>query len=68
MDLTVRFDCSRVQRALTELPEEQRSVLVLAYFEGLPLPEIGERLAIPVGTAKSRLSRALGKLREDLDA
>jgi RNA polymerase sigma-70 factor (ECF subfamily) len=68
VDLALRFDCSRVQRALSELPEEQRSVLVLAYFEGLPLPEIGERLAIPVGTAKSRLSRALGRLREDLDA
>jgi RNA polymerase sigma-70 factor, ECF subfamily len=68
MDPALRSDCSRVQRALSELPEEQRTVLMMAYFEGLPLPEIGERLAIPVGTAKSRLSRALGRLREDLHA
>lgn len=68
VDPVLRSDCARVVRALEELPEEQRAVLVLAYFEGLPLPEIGERLSIPVGTAKSRLSRALGKLREDLHA
>lgn len=68
VDLTLKSDCARVRRALSELPEEQRAVLLLAYFEGLPLPEIGERLSIPVGTAKSRLSRALGKLREALQA
>lgn len=68
VDLAMRSDCARVVRALEELPEDQRAVLMLAYFEGLPLPEISERLSIPVGTAKSRLSRALGRLREDLDA
>jgi len=67
-DPALKSDCSRVQRALSGLPEEQRAVLMLAYFEGLPLPEISERLHIPVGTAKSRLSRALGRLREHLHA
>lgn len=61
-------DHERVRRALGELPEDQRAVLDLAYFEGLSLPEIGERLSIPVGTVKSRLSRAIGKLRADLQA
>lgn len=66
MDPALKSDCARVQRAVRQLPEEQRAVLELAYFEGLPLPEIGERLAIPVGTAKSRLSRALSRLRDGL--
>jgi RNA polymerase sigma-70 factor (ECF subfamily) len=68
VDPALRSDCARVVRAMEALPEDQRAVLVLAYFEGLALPEISERLQIPVGTAKSRLSRALGRLREDLDA
>jgi RNA polymerase sigma-70 factor, ECF subfamily len=66
VDLALKSDCARVRRVLTELPEEQRAVLLLAYFEGLALPEIGQRLSIPVGTAKSRLSRALSRLREAL--
>lgn len=41
-------------------------MLELACFEGLSLTEIGERLSIAVGTAKSRLSRALERLRSDL--
>lgn len=65
-DPTLCADYVRVRRALGGLPPEHRAVLDLAYFEGLTLQEIGERLTIPIGTAKSRLSRAIGKLREDL--
>ncbi|WP_438039422.1 sigma-70 family RNA polymerase sigma factor [Sorangium sp. So ce128] len=53
-------------RVVAALQEDQRTVLELAYFEGLSLVEIGERLAVPVGTVKSRLSRALDKLRATL--
>ncbi|MDC0684780.1 sigma-70 family RNA polymerase sigma factor [Sorangium atrum] len=59
-------DCARVRRVVAALQEDQRTVLELAYFEGLSLVEIGERLAVPVGTVKSRLSRALDKLRTTL--
>jgi RNA polymerase sigma factor (sigma-70 family) len=48
------------------LSEDHRAVLELACFEGLSLTEIGERLSIAVGTAKSRLSRALERLRSNL--
>jgi RNA polymerase sigma-70 factor (ECF subfamily) len=65
-DPTVGPDSLRVRRALGGLHQEHRTVLDLAYFEGLSLSEIGERLAIPIGTAKSRLARALAKLREEL--
>ena len=66
IDPILRLDCERAQRALAGLPPDLRAVLELAYLEGLAHPEIGERLAIPLGTAKSRLARALTMLRERL--
>ena len=58
------FDAAVVARALDHLSEDQRIVLEMGYFEGLSLSEIAEKLSVPVGTIKSRLSRALGRLRE----
>jgi RNA polymerase sigma-70 factor (ECF subfamily) len=56
-------DQQRIRRALAELPSEQRSVLELAYFEGLSCSEIAERESVPIGTVKSRTAAALAKLR-----
>jgi RNA polymerase sigma-70 factor (ECF subfamily) len=50
--------------AIGELPEEQRRVLELAYFEGLTHVEIAERTATPLGTVKTRARLGLMKLRE----
>lgn len=55
-----------LRRLLLELPEEQRTVLWLGYFEGLSSSEIAERIAVPVGTVKSRVAAALGRLRNAL--
>ena len=44
--------------ALSRLPLEQRAVFVLFELEGFSLPEIAETLAVPLGTATSRLRRA----------
>ncbi len=52
----------RIQAALRELPEEQRRVLELGYFEGLSQTEIAARLQEPLGTVKSRSRAALEKL------
>lgn len=60
-------DHATVLGALARLPDDQRVVLEMFYFDGLSLPEIGQKLGIPLGTAKSRAARALGKLRADLD-
>ncbi len=57
------LDHGLVRRALDELPAAQRQVLELAYFEGLSASEIAERLAIPIGTVKSRTAAGLAKLR-----
>lgn len=55
-----------VHRALRDLPEEQRLVVQLAYFEGLTQSEIAERVGIPLGTVKTRLRLAFDKLRTRL--
>ena len=52
----------RVKRALAALPEEQRSVLELAYFQGLTQSEIAARTGHPLGTVKTRCRLALEKL------
>lgn len=57
-----------VHSALRSLPEEQRSVVRLAYFEGLTQSEIAEKLGIPLGTVKTRLRLAFDKLRSGLDS
>ena len=47
-----------MSRALAELPDEQRQVLLLVALEGLKYDEVATVLQIPIGTVMSRLSRA----------
>jgi RNA polymerase sigma-70 factor (ECF subfamily) len=56
-----------VQRALAELPEEQRDTLVLAYFQGLTQSEIASKLGTPLGTVKTRMRSGMIKLRRLLE-
>ena len=65
---TMSPDHRRVRSALAELGQDQRRVLELAYFEGLSCSEIAERVAIPVGTVKSRIAAGLDRLRSGLVA
>ena len=62
-DAELAPDRVAVRKVLTELPEEQRTVLLLGYFKGLSSTEIAERTGVPVGTVKSRVLAALTKLR-----
>jgi RNA polymerase sigma-70 factor (ECF subfamily) len=52
-----------VRRAIEQLPEHERMVVLLSEFEGLKYAEIAEVLDIPVGTVKSRMSSASERLR-----
>jgi RNA polymerase sigma-70 factor (ECF subfamily) len=58
----------QVRRALAKLPDPQREVLELAYFAGYTQSELAERLALPIGTVKSRTFAAMSSLRELLAA
>ncbi len=55
-----------VTSALSQLPEEQKRPLVLAYFEGLTQSEIAANLGAPLGTIKTRMRAGMMKLREVL--
>jgi RNA polymerase sigma-70 factor (ECF subfamily) len=55
-----------VRSALEQLGEDQRQVLRLAFFEGLTLSEIAEKLEEPLGTIKARASRGMARLRSTL--
>ena len=55
-----------LDRALSRLPEEFKTPLLLAEVEGLPLDEVARIMDCPVGTVKSRIFRAKERLREYL--
>lgn len=52
-------------RAIMKLPARQRAMVVLRYYEDLSEAQTAEVLGVSIGTVKSAVSRALGKLRED---
>ena len=53
----------RVRAALQALPEEQAAVVRLSFFEGRAHGDIANALQLPLGTVKSRLRLAMGRLR-----
>jgi RNA polymerase sigma-70 factor (ECF subfamily) len=57
----------RVQAALAALPPDQQEVVSLSFLEGLSHSEIAERLALPLGTVKSRMRIAYQKVRAALE-
>ena len=63
-ELTRKEIGARLKTAIQNLPFEQRTALVLREIEGLRYEEIAFSLGLPVGTVKSRLTRARQTLRE----
>jgi RNA polymerase sigma-70 factor (ECF subfamily) len=61
-----RIEAVSVRTAISTLPPAQRQVVELAFFIGLSYPEIADRMALPLGTVKSRIRLALDRLRTAL--
>ena len=59
----IALELQDVEQAIAALPREQRTVVVLAGREGKRYEEIAATLGVPVGTVRSRLSRARARLR-----
>jgi RNA polymerase sigma factor (sigma-70 family) len=56
-------DRDLLDRALRSLEPVARSAIVMHYYLGMSVPDVAEALGIPLGTAKSRLSRSLAQMR-----
>lgn len=61
-----RMEEAALLRAVRHLPEEYRIVVILADVEGLSYQQIADRLHIPVGTVRSRLSRGRKRVQRAL--
>jgi RNA polymerase sigma-70 factor (ECF subfamily) len=66
-DPTAGCRLAELERALARLPIEQREVILLVGLEGMRYDDAAEVLAVPIGTVRSRLSRARETLRTRLD-
>ncbi len=65
--IEARLTLRQVRRHVGDLPEEQRSVLLLVCVEGFSYKETAEILNVPTGTVMSRLARARRKLGESFE-
>jgi RNA polymerase sigma-70 factor (ECF subfamily) len=66
-DFAVRAEVEQLAKMLARLPQAQREVIKLGFFNGLTHQEIAQRLALPPGTVKGRMRLGLTKLRAELD-
>jgi RNA polymerase sigma-70 factor (ECF subfamily) len=61
-------DRDELERGFAQLRPDQRALIVLHYYLGLPMHETAEVLGLPLGTVKSRLSRTTSQMRAAMDA
>lgn len=66
VDLTLQAE--RLRQAIAALPEEQAELVRMAYFEDKAHGRIADETGLPLGTVKSRLRLAMGRLRKALNA
>ena len=59
-------DARAVQRAVSNLPDRYRALVVLRYFDDMTVPQIAAELALPEGTVKRLLHEARSRIRRDL--
>jgi RNA polymerase sigma factor (sigma-70 family) len=61
-------DRDHLERAFLRLAPDQRAMIVLHFYLGLPMAETADVLGLPIGTLKSRLHRTTRAMRATLDA
>lgn len=66
-DVSAIQDSAAIRQALKELPEAQREVVTLSFYDDISHSAIAERLQMPIGTVKSRIRLALKRLDTLLD-
>lgn len=66
LDAQVREE--RVRNAVAALPDDQRALVHMAFFEGLSHSQIADATGVPLGTVKSRIRLAFTRLRRSLEA
>jgi len=67
-EMDARLRETRVRAALEKLPEEQKEVVRLAFFAGKSHSDIAGETGLPLGTVKSRIRLAFGRLRQLIEA
>jgi len=60
-ELQTNETAARVGQIITDMPENLREILILAYFQKFSYKQMAEVLSIPIGTVKSRLHTAVGR-------
>ncbi|WP_417670158.1 sigma-70 family RNA polymerase sigma factor [Roseibium sp.] len=68
VEMDARLRDERVRAAMSSLPDEQADVVKLAFFAGLSHSEIADRTGLALGTVKSRIRLAFGRLRKAIEA
>lgn len=63
----VKVELQMVKRAINTLSEDHRDILVMVCIKGMQYEEVSQALNVPVGTVRSRLSRAREKLQTVID-
>lgn len=63
----VKMEVQDVNNAMNHLSEDHREILTMVCVKGMPYAEVSEQLDIPIGTVRSRLSRARENLQVELD-
>lgn len=62
-----QIEFKQVEEAMEHLSKDHREILIMICIQGMPYAEVSEELGIPVGTVRSRLSRARESLQTYLD-
>ena len=66
-NVSAQQEAEQVTLAMSELPEQQRQIIELAFVQDLPHQQIAQKLDVPLGTVKSRMRLAYAKLRVVLE-